>query len=123
QLWTNLVQAGSAPKDVVTWTQADLANNFAAGHLAMVVNGPWNFNIFKQAAATNHLNWGVAPIPVPKAGAKDVVPLGGEVWTIPASSNPNVEQKAWQVLSCMQQPANMLTWDRVGYVSPKKAVA
>jgi multiple sugar transport system substrate-binding protein len=122
QLWTSLVQSGSAPKDVVTWTQADLANNFAAGHLAMVINGPWNFNVFKEASSTNNLHWAVAPIPVPKAGGKDVVPLGGEVWTVPVAK-PAVEQKAWQVLSCMQQPANMLTWDRVGYVSPKPAVA
>jgi multiple sugar transport system substrate-binding protein len=117
QLWTKLVQDGSASRSVVSWTQADVANQFIAGHAAMVVNGPWNFSVFDTGP-----HYGIVPIPTPRAGKRPVVPLGGEVWTVPAS-NTATEQKAWQVLSCMQQPSNMLRWDKNGYVPPKPAVA
>jgi len=61
-LWKDLVDAKSASKSVVTWTQADVNDQFMAGNAAMMVNGPWQLPTLN---ADKKLNFGVVPIPVP----------------------------------------------------------
>ncbi|MCL6444711.1 MAG: sugar ABC transporter substrate-binding protein [Alicyclobacillus sp.] len=80
QLLQQMVKDGSMPQAVVNWDQQDVQNQFQEGKVAMVINGPWIVPSLKQI---KNLDYGIATIPVPKAGDKVVGPLGGEVWTIP----------------------------------------
>ena len=100
-LWTNLVKDGSAPKDVVNWTQTTVEEEFAAGKTAMMVNGPWNLPALNSIKG---LNYGAVSIPTRVAGQTVIAPIGGEVWTIP-KTNPAAEQAACGVLKYMETPS------------------
>jgi multiple sugar transport system substrate-binding protein len=69
----DLVKDGSMPKEVINWTQADVEKQFAAGKLAMMVNGPWNIPAVKSDAP--HMKWSVIKIPKDKVYSSV---LGGE---------------------------------------------
>jgi len=119
-LWKTLVDAGSASKSVVTWTQADINDQFAAGNVAMMVNGPWQLPTLN---AKTGLHFGIVPIPVPSASAKPVTPLGGEVWTVGHSSSAR-EQKAVAVVKCLLGADRSLEWSKdAGYIPSNEAAA
>ncbi|UOX91985.1 sugar ABC transporter substrate-binding protein [Amycolatopsis sp. FBCC-B4732] len=120
QFVTDLVNSGSASKSVVTWNQNDVADQFVAGNAAMMVNGSWNLARLDEQQA---LHYGVVPIPVPQAGAKPVVALGGEVGAVPVTSGP-AQQAAGKVLSCILSEPTMLQWSKAhAYIPSKTAVA
>ncbi|MFF8594215.1 ABC transporter substrate-binding protein [Streptomyces sp. NPDC015220] len=106
QLWVDLVKDGSMSKSVLNWDQADLHDQFVAGRTAMMINGPWRIPAMNR---TKNLHWGVAPVPVPRAGLSPVTPLGGEVWTVPRNASEPRREKAARVLACLNDPENMLT--------------
>jgi multiple sugar transport system substrate-binding protein len=119
-LWKTLVSEGSASKSVVTWTQADINDQFAAGNVAMMVNGPWQLPTLD---AKTGLNFGIVPIPVPSASAKPVTPLGGEVWTVGHSGSAR-EQKAVAVVKCLLSADRSLEWSKdAGYIPSNQAAA
>lgn len=117
QLWVDLVKSGSMSKSVLNWTQADVHDQFAAGRIAMMINGPWRIAELDQDQS---LHWGVAPVPVPVAGRSPVTPLGGEVWTVPQNSSKDRQQKAAKVLACLNDPTNMLTAARQHFTVPSR---
>jgi multiple sugar transport system substrate-binding protein len=118
QLLTDLVTSGHAPKDVVSWTQANVEEQFANGSLAMMINGPWQLPVLKQAKFTGY---GIVPIPVPQAGATPSSPLGGEVW---AAANSGNSKQAVEVIKCLTSTANSLSWSKlVNYVPANQAAA
>ncbi|WP_290054964.1 sugar ABC transporter substrate-binding protein [Amycolatopsis solani] len=120
QYVTDLVNSGSASKSVVTWNQNDVADQFVAGNAAMMVNGSWNLARLDEQQA---LHYGVVPIPVPEAGAKPVVALGGEVGAVPVTSGPT-QQAAGKVLSCVLSEPTMLEWSKAhAYIPSKTATA
>jgi len=120
QFVTDLVNSGSASKSVVTWNQNDVADQFVAGNAAMMVNGSWNLARLDEQKS---LHYGVVPIPVPQAGAKPVVALGGEVGTVPVTSGP-AQQAAGKVLSCILSEPTMLEWSKAhAYIPSKTATA
>ncbi|MEV4147544.1 sugar ABC transporter substrate-binding protein [Amycolatopsis sp. NPDC049691] len=117
---TDLVNSGSASKSVVTWNQNDVADQFVAGNAAMMVNGSWNLARLDEQKS---LHYGVVPIPVPQAGAKPVVALGGEVGTVPVTTGP-AQQAAGKVLSCILSEPTMLEWSKAhAYIPSKTATA
>jgi multiple sugar transport system substrate-binding protein len=117
---TDLVTTGSASKSVVTWNQNDVADQFVAGNAAMMINGSWNLARLDEQQS---LHYGVVPIPVPQAGGKPVVALGGEVGAIPVTSGP-AQQAAGKVLSCILAEPTMLQWSKAhAYIPSKTAVA
>jgi len=119
-LWKTLVEQGSASKSVVTWTQADINDQFAGGNVAMMVNGPWQLPTLN---AKTGLNFGVVPIPIPSASAKPVTPLGGEVWTV-GHSNSAREQKAVAVVKCLLSSERSLEWSKdAGYIPSNQQAA
>lgn len=61
ELMQEMINAGSWTKEVVNWTQSDVCNNFIAGNLAMMQNGPWQ--IPGIAANAPELNYGVTVLP------------------------------------------------------------
>jgi multiple sugar transport system substrate-binding protein len=119
-LLTGMVDNGSMSKSVVTWAQSDVNDQFIAGKVAMMVNGPWQFPTLNAAKG---LDYGVVPIPVPQAGDAIKVPLGGEVWTVPVTTTAK-EQAAAKVLACMNNSANQLSYAKqVGYVPSLESAA
>ena len=113
QFVTNLVKSGSMSKSVVTWAQADANDQFIAGKAAMMINGPWQFASLNAAKG---LNYGVAPIPVPQAGDKVKVALGGEMWAVPITTSAK-QKAAGAVLACMNNATNQTTFSTAaGYV-------
>ncbi len=45
---SNFVKSGSTSKSVVSWSQGDVNDQFAAGKAAMEINGPWNIGPLKR---------------------------------------------------------------------------
>lgn len=119
QLWKDLVDDGSASPSVVNWLQSDVNDQFIAGRAAMMVNGPWQVPNLDEV---DGLNWQVAKIPVPQAGEEPVVALGGEVMTIPRST-PEREQRAEELISCLNQPSEQLAWAAAGNNIPSRSQA
>jgi multiple sugar transport system substrate-binding protein len=72
-LLADLAKDQSISKEVMNWTQADVMKQFAAGKLAMMVNGPWQIPELKTNAP--NLAYGVALLP---KGQKYASVLGGE---------------------------------------------
>jgi multiple sugar transport system substrate-binding protein len=105
QLWVDLVDDGSASASVVTWTQADVNDQFRAGNAAMMVNGPWQFPVLNDEAG---LNYQVVPIPTPEAGQPVVAPLGGETWTVPNTGDEARQELAAEVVECINSDENQL---------------
>lgn len=89
----SMVEAGSASKEVMNWSQADLEKQFAAGNVAMIIEGVWQLDQLRADAPD--LNWDVAKIPVPEGGT-DATALGGE--NICVTSGANAEA-CWEFLS------------------------
>ncbi|MFG2114705.1 extracellular solute-binding protein [Streptomyces sp. NPDC048718] len=120
RLWTDLVTSGSMSKSVLTWDQGDVHDQFAAGRTAMMINGPWRIPALDKldqldkddkngkSGKNGKLKWGVAPVPVPRAGQRPVTPLGGEVWTVPRSDSPARQRKAAEVLGCLNDSSHSL---------------
>jgi len=69
----DLAKDGSMSKDVINWTQADVMKQFAAGKIAMMINGPWQ--IPELATNAPDLKYGIAFVPKDKQYASV---LGGE---------------------------------------------
>jgi multiple sugar transport system substrate-binding protein len=92
-----LVKDGSMPKEVINWTQADVEKQFAAGKLAMMVNGPWNIPTIKSDAPD--MKWGVVKIPKDK---KFSSVLGGENFGVVKGKNVKAACKFLQFVGSPQ---------------------
>ncbi|MGW0207438.1 sugar ABC transporter substrate-binding protein [Streptomyces sp. NPDC003233] len=117
QLWVDLVRSGSMSKSVLNWAQADVHDQFVAGRTAMMINGPWRIPALDK---DKDLHWGVAPIPVPRTRQTPVAPLGGEVWTVPQSASRARQEKAAQVLACLNSSSNMLALAEQHFTVPSR---
>ena len=125
QLLTNLIQSGSASKGALNWGQPDVATQFGEGHAAMMENGPWEIPYLEQQANMKFgVDFGVVPMPVPQAGGQPSVPLGGESWAIPVSSNTAAVQATWDLVNWLEQPAQLTQLDKgFGYIPAIKSTA
>src|SRR3954469_23227227 len=117
QLWVDLVKDGSASKSVVTWTQADVNDQFKAGNAAMMIDGPWQFPVLN---ADSSLHYGVVPTPAPQAGATVVSPLGGETWTVPQTGDKAREQAAAKIVQCLNSDQNQMLLGKERQTVPTK---
>jgi len=125
QVLTSLVQNGSASKGALNWSQPDVATQFGEGHAAIMENGPWEIPVLEQQYNMKFgTDFGVVPLPVPQTGVAPVSPLGGEEWTIPASSDSAAVKASWALLDWLQQPAQLEEIDSAfGYIPAIKSVA
>ena len=92
-LWKDLVDSGVSSKSVVTWSQADVNDQFIAGKAAMMLNGPWQISSLEKAK----VNFGVVSFPVNKTGQTSTAPLGGEAWTVPADRQQGEDEQGGRV--------------------------
>jgi len=102
--YTDLALDGYVSKSVVNWSQADAKDQFASGKAAMMINGPWQIPALND---TEGLDWGSATIPVPEAGDTPIAPLGGELWTVPAS-DADREARSASVVACLNSEDKQL---------------
>jgi multiple sugar transport system substrate-binding protein len=116
QLWKDLVDSGAASKSVVTWSQANVNDQFVAKKAAMMLNGPWQEPTLDKSG----INYGVVPFPINKPGQTSVAPLGGEAWTVPQTGNKDKMAKAAAVVKCMNTDANQLQRAKDGGLVPTK---
>ncbi|GAA2272717.1 sugar ABC transporter substrate-binding protein [Streptomyces atrovirens] len=120
--WKALLQDGSLSKSTVNWTQADVNDQFMAGNAAMMINGPWQVETLNTKKS---LNWEIAQIPVPEAGADSVGPLGGAVLTVPNTGDTERERTAGRIVSCLASEKEQLTYALNSWMVPanEKAAA
>lgn len=119
-LWTTLVKNKWASPSVVNWCQNDTEQQFVLGRAAIQEDGPWNI---ADLQAHKNLHWAFAPIPVPRAGMKPVVPIGGEVWAV-GRTDPAQEAAAWDFIKWSQQPSILSKYDNdLGYIPVRKDLA
>ena len=96
-LLAGTVADGHASTSVLNWSQADVKDQFVAGRAAMMVNGPWQI---PELETVDGLEYDVVTLPVrDPANQQPVAPLGGEVWTVPATGDRAKERLAGQVLT------------------------
>lgn len=95
-MMTDMVNAGYMSRDVVAQKQADTATQFAAGKLAMMVNGTWQIPFLKE---NSKVNWGIVELP---ADEKSVTVLGGENWAISEASKH--KEIAFDVIQFANEP-------------------
>ena len=103
QLWTTLVERGYAPRDVVNWVQNDVRVRFTMGQLAMMINGPWELPKTRESG----VRFDLAPIPVPRAGMRPVMPMGGEVFGLSSTIDPSKVNAAWSLIKFVVEPGNI----------------
>jgi multiple sugar transport system substrate-binding protein len=119
KLWVDLVRNGYASRDVVTWSGGDVADQFISGRAAMMISGPWMLPTVKRSG----LDYGIAPIPVLKAGERPVVALGGEVWCV-MKNDKKIESAALKFIAFVQEPEHLLKLcETCNYVSSVRDVA
>lgn len=106
QLVKDLLDQGSLSQSTVTWTQADVADQFSAGNAAMMINGPWNFGTLDKVSG---LDYGIVPIPAPTAGGTVVSPFGGEAWAAPETGDKDKQKKAGELIQCLNSDENEVT--------------
>jgi multiple sugar transport system substrate-binding protein len=125
QVLTSMVQNGSASKAVLTWNQPDVATQFGEGHAAMMENGPWELPVLEQQYhMTFGTDFGVVAMPVPQAGEQPAVPLGGEEWCVPVSSNSAAVQATIDLVKWLESPAQLVEFDEgFGYIPALKSAA
>ncbi|GJF21693.1 sugar transporter [Streptomyces sp. HO565] len=118
--WKSLLKDGSLSKSTVNWTQADVNDQFMAGNAAMMINGPWQVETLNTDKS---LHWGIARIPVPKAGDDSVGPLGGAVLTVPKTGDDAREKTAGRIVTCLAGEKEQLTYALNSWMVPANAKA
>ena len=100
QLVKDLMTSGSLSQSSVNWPQDEVTDHFIAGNAAMMINGPWSFPALERTA---DLEYGVVPIPAPRAGGEIVLPFGGEAWTVPQTGDEEKQKKAAELVQCLNR--------------------
>jgi multiple sugar transport system substrate-binding protein len=116
QLWVDLVDAGSASQSVVTWTQADVKDQFVAGKAAMMINGPWQI----PALADTEFEWDSVQVPVNEPGQTPVAPLGGEVLTVPETGDAAKQETAAAFVECMTSEETSMAVAEARFMVPTR---
>ncbi|MER5750510.1 sugar ABC transporter substrate-binding protein [Streptomyces sp. NPDC002088] len=120
--WKSLISDRSLSKSTINWTQADVNDQFMAGNAAMMINGPWQVETLNTK---KNLHWGIAQIPVPKAGDDSVGPLGGGELTIPDIGDTTREKMSAKIVNCMTSEQEEVTYALNSWMIPanQKAAA
>ena len=103
-------------KECINWTQGDVMNQFIAGNVAMMENGPWQIPTMQSEAPD--LNWKVTLIPKDSDYASV---LGGENYAV--INGGNVEGALnFLTYSTAEEQVKYLM-DKFGYISADQTIA
>ncbi|GHD03174.1 sugar ABC transporter substrate-binding protein [Zhihengliuella salsuginis] len=116
QLWVDLVDSGSASESVLNWSQGDVKDQFVAGNLAMMVNGPWQIPALEESG----VEYASVQVPVNEAGTTPIAPLGGEVWTVPVTGDDAKQAKAAEFVECLSNDENQMEIAQATYKVPTR---
>lgn len=111
-----LIDSGVMSKECTNWTQGDVMNQFLAGNVAMMVNGPWQIPTMQSEAPD--LNWKVTLIPKDTEYASC---LGGENYAVVAGGNTEGALNFLEYATEEEQVKYMM--DAFGYISADQTIA
>lgn len=112
----SLINEGVMSKECINWTQGDVMNQFIAGNVAMMENGPWQIPTMQSEAPD--LNWKVTLIP--KDSEYSSV-LGGENYAV--INGGNVEGALDFLTYATSEEKVKFMMDKFGYISADKTIA
>ncbi|QQO09174.1 ABC transporter substrate-binding protein [Breznakiella homolactica] len=114
--YRTLLDRGYMPVEVATYNAADIANQFAAGNIAMMFDGPWRLASVQRDAG---FEFGIAELPAGPAGKASV--LGGHNWVVVDNENVNA---SWEFIKFMNRPDIMAKYSEAeNYIPARKDVA
>lgn len=111
-----LIDSGVMSKECTNWTQGDVMNQFIAGNVAMMVNGPWQIPTMQSEAPD--LNWKVTLIPKDTEYASC---LGGENYAVIKGGNTEGALAFLEYATEEEQVKYMM--DAFGYISADQTIA
>lgn len=111
-----LIDSGVMSKECINWTQGDVMNQFIAGNVAMMVNGPWQIPTMQSEAP--NLNWKVTLIPKDTEYASC---LGGENYAVVKGGNTEGALDFLEYATEEDQVKYMM--DAFGYISANRTIA
>lgn len=111
-----LIDSGVMSKECINWTQGDVMNQFIAGNVAMMVNGPWQIPTMQSEAPD--LNWKVTLIPKDTEYASC---LGGENYAVVKGGNTEGALDFLEYATEEEQVKYMM--DAFGYISANRTIA
>ena len=111
-----LIDSGVMSKECTNWTQGDVMNQFIAGNVAMMVNGPWQIPTMQSEAP--ELNWKVTLIPKDTEYASC---LGGENYAVVKAGNTEGALDFLEYATEEEQVKYMM--DAFGYISADQTIA
>jgi multiple sugar transport system substrate-binding protein len=106
----------SVPASVLSFSQGDAKDLFAAGQCAMMINGPWQIPSL-EANEQIDFEWDISAWPY---NVQPTSILGGENFAI--GSGANVEA-AWEVITWATQPENLVPYLKLRGVFANRADA
>lgn len=106
-LWQEMIEEEYTPKSVLNTPQYELAVNFAAGNVGMVVNGPWALSAFEDA----EFDYGVFTMPVKKDVGVPYSVLGGE--SIGVMKDSENKDAAWEFVKFFNEPEVIKEWCKI----------
>ncbi|TDG10811.1 sugar ABC transporter substrate-binding protein [Paraburkholderia guartelaensis] len=112
--WQKLLDSKVASQDTLTHSQSEAAATFINGNAAMDIDGPWELGAVEKGAK---FKWGVALLPVEKAGGPRASALGEQNHAIlRGAKNPDV---AFQFLEYMYAQRGR-DWNEFGMLPPSR---
>ncbi len=111
-----LINEGVMSKECINWTQGDVMNQFIAGNVAMMVNGPWQIPTMQSEAPD--LNWKVTLIP---KDAQYASALGGENYAVVTGGNVDGALDFLTFATSEEKVKFMM--NQFGYISADKTIA
>ena len=134
--YLDLFQRGLAPRGGEART-GNLYRDFAAGHFAMLLTGPWNLGEFARRLPPALASaWATAPLPAPDGGAGPGLSLAGGASLVIARTSRR-QDAAWKLVEYLSEPeqqvalyrlsgdlpARRSAWRRAGLVEDSRARA
>lgn len=107
KLWKDMIEKSYSPKSVLNTPQYELAINFAAGNIGMMVNGPWAIGVLKDV----DFDYGVFKMPVNEKINKPYSVLGGE--SIAILNNSDKKNESWKFIKFFMNKEIIKKWSEL----------
>lgn len=113
--YKSMAENGYMTTEAIQYASGDNANQFIAGNIAMIIDGPWRLRSVESGV---DFNFKVASIPAGSAG--QITVLGGHNFAITEGGNVDA---AWEFVKYMNSPAVMQKYyEAENYIPARKDV-